>query len=227
MPSFQGEVARQRRWAELPGLERVPGAGAAAVLTFDDGPDPEGTPAVLDALAAEGVRATFFLVGEQLMAEPRLGGEIARAGHEIALHGFGHVHHDELRDQGARDDLARGLGTVEAATGRRPRFYRPPYGVFSPASHAACADLGLEPVLWSAWGLDWEDIAADRIADLVIRDLGPGVIVLLHDAVRYGHRRSAVPTAAAIRLIAAAARERGVELLPLGEALAAGTAAGR
>ncbi len=218
MPSFQAELARQERWARLPALERGSRAGTA-VLTFDDGPDPDATPAVLDALEACGARATFFVLGEQLMKHIRLGRELVDRGHEVALHGFGHTHHDELRDQAARDDIARGLGSVEVACGRRPRFYRPPYGVFSAASRAACADLELEPVYWSAWGGDWETIAADRIAELVVRDLGEGVLVLLHDSARYASRPSARPTAEAIPLIADAARERGLELLPLGESV--------
>ena len=217
MPSFQAELARQERWARLPALERTERPGVAA-LTFDDGPDPDATPAVLDALDACGVRATFFLVGEQLMQHIRLGREIADRGHEIALHGFAHVPHDELRDQAARDDLARGLGTVEVACGRRPRFYRPPYGFFSDASYAACADLELEPVYWSAWGSDWETISPDRIAELVVPDLAAGTIVLLHDSARYAPRPSAQPTAEAIPAIAAAAAERGVELVALGDA---------
>ena len=218
MPSFQAELARQERWQRLPGLERATRSGSA-VLSFDDGPDPDATPAVLDALGAAGVRATFFLVGEQLMKHIALGREIVERGHEIALHGFGHVHHDELSDQAARDDLARGLGTVEAGTGRRPRYYRPPYGVFSEASYAACRHLGLEPVYWSAWGVDWETVGPERIADVVVGDLAEGAIVLLHDSPRYAHRPSAEPTARAIPLIVSAARERALELVPLGEAL--------
>jgi peptidoglycan/xylan/chitin deacetylase (PgdA/CDA1 family) len=217
VPSFQAELARQERWARLPARERAGRAGAA-VLTFDDGPDPDATPAVLDALDECGARATFFLVGEQLMKNIRLGREIADRGHEIALHGFEHTHHDELRDQAARDDLARGLGTVEVACGRRPRLYRPPYGVFSEASHAACTDLDLEPVYWSAWGSDWETIDPDRIAELVVRDLAAGTIVLLHDSPRYAPRPSAQPTAEAIPAIAEAAAERGLELVALGDA---------
>jgi peptidoglycan/xylan/chitin deacetylase (PgdA/CDA1 family) len=208
------------RWRRLPGLERH--AGPAAALTFDDGPDPEATPAVLDALDAEGVRATFFLVGEQLMAGPRLGREIRERGHEIGLHGFRHDPHDDLYPGQARDDLARALGAIEAATAVRPRWCRPPYGLFSEASYKACADLGMEPVYWSAWGLDWETVAPERIAELVAEDLGPGAIVLLHDAARYAPRPSATPTAAAVRLVARAARERDLELLPLGEAAAGG-----
>src|SRR5919107_1090255 len=104
------------RWQRMSGLERV--AGGAA-LTFDDGPDPDGTPDVLDALDAAGVKATFFLVGEQLMRHHAIAREAAQRGHELALHGFEHVEHDSLRPQAARDDLARALGAFEASTGQR------------------------------------------------------------------------------------------------------------
>ena len=204
------------RWQRFPGLERV--AGPAAVLTFDDGPDPEATPTVLDALDAEGVRATFFLVGEQLMKAPRLGREIRERGHEVGLHGFKHEPHDTLSPGQARDDLARALGAIEAATAVRARWCRPPYGLFSEASYDACSHLAMEPVYWSSWGLDWETLAPERIAELVEEDLEPGAIVLLHDSARYAPRPAAAPTAAAVRLLASAARERGVTLVPLGEA---------
>jgi peptidoglycan/xylan/chitin deacetylase (PgdA/CDA1 family) len=217
VPSFLEESGRAERWARLPALERV--EGDRVVLTFDDGPDADATPEVLAALEECGVRATFFLVGEQAIGHRGLAREIADRGHDVALHGFAHRPHDELSPQGARDDLARGLGTIEVATGRRPRFYRPPYGIFSDASYAACGDLGLERVYWSAWGVDWESISAERIAELVIRDLRPGAIVLLHDSPRYGHRPSAVPTARAVPLIAAAAAERGLELVTLSDAV--------
>src|SRR5947209_8910959 len=203
------------RWRRMPGLERVDFADAA-VLTFDDGPDLEGTPPVLDALDAAGVSATFFLVGEQLMRHHAVAREARDRGHELALHGFEHVEHDSLRPQQARDDLARALGTFEAALGFRPRFFRPPYGRFSEASHEACLHLGLEPVYWSAWGMDWEPLPAQRVAELVSRDLAPGAVVLLHDSVRYAHRPSTEPTAQAVRLIANAATERDVTLQPLG-----------
>jgi peptidoglycan-N-acetylglucosamine deacetylase len=202
------------RWQEFPALERVP---SGVALTFDDGPDPAGTPAVLDALDAAGVRATFFVVGEQLMRNHALARDAAARGHELALHGYEHVEHDTLRPQAARDDLARALGAFEAATGRQPRFFRPPYGRFSEASYDACSHLGMEPVYWSAWGLDWEPLPADRIADLVTRDLDDGSIVVLHDSPRYGHRPDAGPTAEAIPAIAAAAAEHELRLAPLGE----------
>ena len=221
-PSFQEERRREAAWGEFAALERLPeAAGARAALTFDDGPDPDGTPAVLDALDAAGLRATFFLVGEQLQRAPRLGGELLRRGHEVALHGFEHRRQSDMWPGQVRDDIARGLGALEAATGRRARFFRPPYGVLTEAGHAACTDLGLEPVAWSAWGLDWEPLPAARIAELVARDLAPGAIVLLHDSARYGARESVAATVAAIGAIAVAAGEAGVALGPLGAGLEA------
>jgi peptidoglycan/xylan/chitin deacetylase (PgdA/CDA1 family) len=199
------------RWRWMPGLEQV---GSGVALTFDDGPDPEGTPAVLDALDAAGVRATFFVVGEQLMKHHAIAREALARGHDLGLHGFEHVRHDSLKGA-ARDDVARGLGTFEAAVGRRPHYFRPPYGLFNEQSYEACADLGLEPVYWSAWGLDWEAIGPERIADMVSRDLEDGAIVLLHDSARYGHRPSARATAEAIGPIAARAAESGLTLGPL------------
>jgi peptidoglycan-N-acetylglucosamine deacetylase len=221
MPSFSQQRETEEDWRAFPGLERLPDADGPprVAMTFDDGPDEDATPAVLDALEAAGIRATFFIVGEQLMRHHAIARRTALAGHELALHGFAHPRHKELFPPEARDEVARGVGAFEAVAGRKPRFFRPPYGQFSEHSYKACGALGLEPVYWSAWGLDWEEIGADRIADLVVRDLGPGAIVVLHDSTRYAERPSAQPTAEAIPAIAAAAAEQGLEWVTLGQAL--------
>ena len=221
MPSFQQHLKTAERWQRFPGRERADAPGRAA-LTFDDGPDAEVTPALLDVLDSEDVRATFFLLGEQMMREPSLAGEVRRRGHEVALHGYEHVDHDQWWPGQTRDDLARGLGTLQASTGVSPRWYRPPYGLLSEASFKACSDLGFEPVYWSAWGYDWETISAERIAELVGRDLADGVIVLLHDSVRYAPREDAAPTIEAIPLIASHARAQGIELVTLSQAVGEG-----
>jgi peptidoglycan/xylan/chitin deacetylase (PgdA/CDA1 family) len=214
VPSFQEQRATLRLWAELPGLER---AGAIASLTFDDGPDPDATPAILDALDAAGAKASFFMVGEQVEAHPELTREVAERGHDVQLHCFFHHHHEQLDDP--RGDVERALEAIEAATGVRPLLQRPPYGRFSPASHAVCRQAGLQPVYWSAWGGDWEALGPERIADFVVRDLAPGVVILLHDSPRYASRPSARPTAEAIPLIARAAAERGLEIGSISAAL--------
>jgi peptidoglycan-N-acetylglucosamine deacetylase len=206
VPSFQQHRDTLDRWRRFPALERLENGVA---LTFDDGPDPDATPAVLDALGADGARAVFFLVGEQVEAHPELARQVADEGHVVALHCFRHVEHDELGD-GARADLERGAAAVAAATGVEPRLYRPPYGRFSERSYAAAGELGLTRVYWSAWGSDWEPIPPDRIAETAIRDLDPGAILLLHDSARYATRPSAAPTAEALPAILAAMRERGL-----------------
>jgi len=199
VPSFQEHREVLRLWAELPGLERV---DHGVAMTFDDGPDPDGTPAVLHALDEADIKATFFLVGEQVEAHPELAQEIVARGHEVQAHCYDHQHCEQLSDPCA--DLWQTIETVFKATGVAPTLQRPPYGRFSRASYDACLQAHLQPVYWSAWGEDWEDLAPDRIADFVTRDLSDGAVILLHDSARYAHRPSARATAAAIPLIAAA-----------------------
>jgi peptidoglycan/xylan/chitin deacetylase (PgdA/CDA1 family) len=202
-----------RLWTELPGLERV---DSGVVFTFDDGPDPDGTPAVLDALDAAGARATFFLVGEQVEADPGLAREIAERGHELQAHCYDHRAHRLLDDP--FDDLARTVDVIERAAGVAPTMQRPPYGRFTPASHGACLAAGLQPVYWSAWGEDWEDIGPDRIADFATRDLSEGGSTRLPHPPRNAPRPSAPATAAAIPLVAAAMADRGLVARPISAA---------
>jgi peptidoglycan/xylan/chitin deacetylase (PgdA/CDA1 family) len=208
---------RAARWRRHPGIERVPAPTAA--LTFDDGPDAQGTPAVLDELERCGVRATFFLLGCRALAEGQLASEIVRRGHEVALHGFDHRRQDRIDAAASLEDLRRGLAAIEDTAGVRCRFYRPPYGKMSGGAADACRQLGLDVVYWSAWGFDWEALDAQRIAATVASGMVGGAVVLLHDSARYGRRASARATAAAIPLIAATAAERRVALTCLGEAL--------
>lgn len=161
------------------------------------------------------MRATFFVVGDQLTRHWAIAREARARGHELALHGATHARHAELSPAAARDDVARGIGAFEVAVGERARLFRPPYGRFSQHSYEACLKLGLEPVYWSAWGLDWEDIPPARIAELVTRDLTPGAIVLLHDSARYAPRPDTAATASAIVPLARAAKEAGLELGPV------------
>jgi peptidoglycan/xylan/chitin deacetylase (PgdA/CDA1 family) len=207
---------RSRRWRQNPGLEGV--EEGAVALTFDDGPDAEGTPEVLDALDAIEARATFFVVGEQLAEHPELATTTRDRGHELALHGMTHRRHDGLSLEEAREELGRGIEAFEAVLGGRPRWYRPPYGGSSPALVAVCDELDLELAYWSSWGFDWEPLPASQIARVVLRDLGGGTIVLLHDSPRYAERDDPRPTAEALAAIAAGARDRGLSLGTLGAA---------
>jgi peptidoglycan-N-acetylglucosamine deacetylase len=186
-------VPRAAAALELPRRLSVSAPGVA--ITFDDGPHPEGTPAVLDVLARAGARATFFLIGEQVERRPALAAEIVGRGHAIALHGY--RHRLQLRMSGAdvRDDLRRGTAVIEDAVARAPRLHRPPYGIYSSAGLAAARAAGLRPLLWSRWGKDWRKFTTPaRIAARAMRDVGPGDVILLHDADFYSakdsHRRT-------------------------------------
>jgi len=177
---------------------------------------------VLEALAAAGARATFFVVGEQVRRHPELARAIVEHGHEIAVHGAAHVRYDRTRPEDAIRDVREGHDAVTAVTGAPVRWFRPPYGRCSDAALAAASELGLELVYWSAEGLDWEDTATDRIADAVGADLREGAIVLLHDSARYNiGRRSARRTAEAIPIIASRAAAQGVSLASVSQGMAA------
>ncbi len=151
----------------------------------------------------------------------KVGAEVLRRGHEVGLHGFGHERHDRIDARASREDLTRGSQALEDALGIRARWYRPPYGKMSDASFSACQELGMTPVYWSAWGLDWEKVSAERIVGVACDQLDDGGILLLHDSARYARRDSAQPTAQAIAPIARWAREQAISLVSLGQAVGA------
>jgi peptidoglycan/xylan/chitin deacetylase (PgdA/CDA1 family) len=189
----------------LLGIERrVPGPAATrcVALTFDDGPHPQGTRAVLDVLAARGARATFFLVGEQVARDPGLAREIAAAGHAVALHGHRHRNLLRVGPRALSADLDRAAALIAAATSEPVTRYRPPYGIFSPAALVLARRRGWTPTLWSRWGRDWRrDANAERIAATVTRGLVGGDVLLLHDADHYSAPGSWRNTAAALPLV--------------------------
>jgi len=152
-------------------------------LTFDDGPDPASTPAFLDALDDLGWTATFFMLGSMVRRAPELAAQVVAAGHEVAVHGDQHRSHLWRSPRDVATDLQRATTTIVEATGRRPAWFRPPYGVLSAGSLVAARQLGLRTVLWTAWGRDWRAAAtpATVVAD-VGRHLSPGGTVLLHDS---------------------------------------------
>ncbi|MBN9621228.1 MAG: polysaccharide deacetylase family protein [Actinobacteria bacterium] len=166
-------------------LPRLAGQSAArhVALTFDDGPDPESTPAFLDALGRSNVRATFFLLGTQLVRDPELAQRIVARGHEVAVHGWRHRPHLLRTPWAVHTDIARARDLIEEVTGQRPRFWRPPNGVLSGAGLMSAYRLGLQPVLWTADGRDWQAQATP--ATVLARlngQLGAGGTVLLHDS---------------------------------------------
>ncbi|HVC14377.1 MAG TPA: polysaccharide deacetylase family protein [Acidimicrobiales bacterium] len=154
-------------------------------LTFDDGPDPEVTPRVLDTLDGLGLRATFFLLGERVRRHPDVVGEVVRRGHQLATHGDEHTHHLLRSPAWVARDLRRANAALHQL-GHAPSWYRPAYGQATAATLAAARALGLRTVLWSAWGREWASKDAREVASRVTRRLRPGAVVLFHDSDRFG-----------------------------------------
>lgn len=166
-----------------PAILRGPGDRQEVALTFDDGPDPASTEALLAALDSAGATATFFVLVDRAEAHPELFARIA-ARHEVALHG---LHHDPwltIRPPSAGADELRAAATrLEALTGTRPRWYRPPFGATSPRLVQAVDQAGLELVWCSIRTLDGVALAADKLRERVARARA-GDIVLLHEGER-------------------------------------------
>ncbi|HWF74872.1 MAG TPA: polysaccharide deacetylase family protein [Solirubrobacteraceae bacterium] len=187
----------------------IPTAAGAVALTFDDGPHPEGTPAILAILAAAGLEATFFLVGEQVERRPALAGEIAAAGHAIGLHGYRHRCQLRLTADEIAEDYRRGAAAIEDATACAPELHRPPYGIYSGAGLKAARAAQLRPLLWSKWGRDWRKFTTPaRIVARATETIAGGDVILLHDADFYSSRGSHRRTAKALPLLIAELKRR-------------------
>jgi peptidoglycan/xylan/chitin deacetylase (PgdA/CDA1 family) len=194
------------------GVEDRTASGSGYALTFDDGPHAQGTPAVLEILAAAGVRATFFLVGEQLRRNPSLGREIVAAGHGIGLHCDRHRNLLRLAPWQVRADIARARASIEDGTGRSPNLYRPPYGVLNATALRLARRHGWRTLLWSQWGRDWEARASpESIAAHVIDGAGEGAVLLLHDADDYSAPDSFRRTVAALPRVLDTLAQRGLQ----------------
>jgi peptidoglycan-N-acetylglucosamine deacetylase len=194
------------------GIEDRTASGQGYALTFDDGPHAQGTPAVLEILAAAGVRATFFLVGEQILRNPGLAGEIAAAGHGVGLHCHRHRNLLRLTPWQVREDILRARAIVEEATGCSPTLYRPPYGIVNAAAIGLARSYGWRTLLWSHWGRDWGTRAtAESIAALVTAGAGEGAVLLLHDADDYSAPGSWRRTVAALPRVLETLGERGLQ----------------
>ncbi|MET9390310.1 polysaccharide deacetylase family protein [Streptomyces sp. NPDC006624] len=165
-------------------LRRVSGRGRTMVLTFDDGPDPRYTPAILDTLGEYDVRAMFFVCGE--MAATGGGRDLlarmANEGHVIGNHTWSHPLLTRLSRRQIRSEMERTSDVVEDACGERPEWFRAPYGAWNRDAFQIGARLGMEPLAWTVDTLDWKAPGTRTIVRRVENGAAPGVVVLSHDA---------------------------------------------
>ena len=185
-------------------------------LTFDDGPNPEATPAVLDALASRDVKATFFILGRHAERWPGLVKRVAEEGHRVGNHGYFHRKLHFKSPAYVRDDLSLGTRAIEAAGGGKPTLFRAPHGFRSPWVTPIARSLGQRTVGWSLGVWDSAKPGVEAIADRTVSGAKPGCILLLHDGDGYDPLGDRMQTARALPLIIDRLRDRGFrfDLLP-------------
>lgn len=200
-PSGLWEGPEDRRWV---------------ALTFDDGPHPEITVRLLDALRRADAVGTFFTIGEHMRRFPDLVRRIHGEGHAVGNHTWGHrplsvgCCVSPERQVGRTEELL-----VKLAPGS-PRIFRPPFGAIGPGGAGVLKRHGLLPVYWSVVPADWDPLPPEEVRKRVLAEVHPGAVVVLHGG-RGWHRG----TAEALEALIADLREREYEIVPLGRMLAA------
>lgn len=147
-------------------------------LTFDDGPSPRCTPQLLDGLKARNVHATFFVVGCQVVKDPDIVERMAAEGHQVGNHSYEHKELDKLSVREAAEDMAKNDALLHRLLGAGDYWVRPPYGLLSEEERQA---LTVPVIGWSVDTEDWKSKNAEKILDILYRQISDGDIILLHD----------------------------------------------
>jgi peptidoglycan/xylan/chitin deacetylase (PgdA/CDA1 family) len=180
-----------------PNIVRLPRASAArgeVALTFDDGPDPEVTPRVLDLLDRHGAVGTFFCIGEHVAAHPALTREIVARGHAVESHSFRHsLGFGWYGPWKLRREVESSRRAIEDAAGVSPLFFRSPYGTRNPMLDPVLVKAGLRHVSWKRRGYDAVDPNAERVFRRLVSRMVSGDVLLLHDGTS-AKERSIEPT---------------------------------
>jgi len=201
-------------------LCRVEGVADRFALTFDDGPSPRNTPRLLEVLARLGARATFFQLGRNVRRHPELSRRVVEDGHEVGLHDDHHLPPALLPLGLFRREFRAADLAVRAATGTAAHFYRPPFGLLTPAQAARVRRWGYEPVLGDVYPRDPDRPGVERIVARTRAGLRAGSILILHDASGWGDLDRG-QTIAAVERIVREQSLRGLRAVSVGELVAA------
>jgi peptidoglycan/xylan/chitin deacetylase (PgdA/CDA1 family) len=161
-------------------------------LTFDDGPNPAATPALLEVLARAGVRTSFFLIGDFVKQCPELVREIRAAGHLVGNHTMTHPWLAWQTEQRIREELGGATAAIEDVLGERARYFRCPHGARRPAVLRVVREMGMVPVQWNVICQDWKPLGAEEIFARAVRGVersrrrGSATNIVLHDGGQAG-----------------------------------------
>ncbi len=162
----------------LPVISKTAGTPKYIALTFDDGPSRKYTPILLDGLKERGVHATFFLMGKNIEGKEDIVKRMSEEGHLIGNHSYEHVQLTKVGAKAVCEAVEHTQEQIEAITGKRPEYIRPPYGDWNEELEEK---IGMAPVLWSLDSMDWKLKDTGKIIHQVLKDVKDGDIILLHD----------------------------------------------
>jgi peptidoglycan/xylan/chitin deacetylase (PgdA/CDA1 family) len=157
-------------------------AGPYIALTFDDGPRATLTPKLLDLLATRRIKATFFVIGQNVAEHPEIVARAAREGHEIGNHTWSHPHLDKMSDENVRRQLQQTENAIQSATGTKSTLLRPPWGSLTARQKRWIhEEFGYEIILWDVDPLDWKRPGPSVVCNRITKETRAGSIVLAHD----------------------------------------------
>src|SRR5260370_3844474 len=156
--------------------------GPYIAMSFDDGPSATLTPKLLDIVAAHKIKATFFVIGENVAEHPEIVARAAREGHEIGNHSWSHPNFGKMSDDGVRGQLQRTDEAIKDAIGARPTLLRPPYGsITARQKRWIHNEFGYQIILWDVDPYDWKRPGPSVVRNRILKETRPGSIVLSHD----------------------------------------------
>lgn len=171
-------IARQVKAVSGSAVNQVQEEKKKVALTFDDGPDDECTPALLDGLAKRGVKATFFVIAKEASEKPEIMKRMVKEGHLIGNHTYSHVDLRNMTDSAAKAEIQKANEVIEKYTGEKPCFLRPPFGN---GRSKIEQELEMIQVLWSIDTMDWSCKDEGQICSTVLRKVKENSIILMHD----------------------------------------------
>jgi peptidoglycan/xylan/chitin deacetylase (PgdA/CDA1 family) len=183
-PAKRATARETRATPEEPGItfNSVHVDGPYIAMTFDDGPSATLTPKLLDLLGAHHIKATFFVIGENVVERPEIVARAAREGHEIGNHSWSHPNFGKMSDDGVRRQLQQTDDAIKKATGKRPTLMRPPYGSITTREKRWIHDeFGYDIILWDVDPYDWKRPGPAVVRARILKETRPGSIVLSHD----------------------------------------------
>jgi len=198
-----------------PALGKIGSDRKVVALTFDDGPNPDATPLILDTLREKRVRATFFILGSHAERWPELVRRISHERHQIGNHGYFHRKLQFKSPFYVSRDIRLGIRAIKRAGAPAPRYFRAPHGFRSPWTTPIASSYGERTVGWSLGVWDSDRPGVDEIVRRTLEGVEPGSIILLHDGDGYNPDGDRTQTAAALPQIIDRLKEQGYEFATL------------